>query len=479
MLLGCSKLSYADPALLRPLAAAAGQAAGRMNEQELANSLYALGVLGCVGPAYAPAVEDLVSEVQQRLQRQPGRFKPQGLSNILYALSLLQPACGHYWGAVVELLAAECKRRGFAGFNAQDLSNSAWALEKLGYRSDQGWFTAAVAAAAHPDIMRMFTAQGLSNLWLALARARHRPVAALLEGTIDVSEVLRTHSNGQDCANLLWSLATLGAPYDQRLARLVDVLVKRLWELLPEAGKVNNQNLTSSLWALAVMGPHALSHYRHLVEQLLHEVVRRWIVTEAVAASHGGPFDPEGLTQLWQVQQELAHADGCSGLAGILAAAGGGDSQQPGSLLSAMQRAAAVEGGVADGAMSDLQRQVVSALGRLQRQQQLPAGVPSIASVSEEQQVEGLVGRVDVVVELPGGRRVAVEVDGPWHFLANDPHTRARDGSTQLRDRHLGRYFGAGNVVSVPYWEWGQLGRDKARQERYLLRLLGLKEGER
>ncbi|PNH02652.1 hypothetical protein TSOC_011356 [Tetrabaena socialis] len=551
MLLGCAKLGYSDPALLRPLTAAAGQAARRMNEQALANSLYALGVLGCKdpayaaavqflaeeiqqrlqqqpscfkpqalsnilyalallgckdpayapavqclaeevqqrlqqqpgtfnsqnlsnilyalallgckGPAYAPAVQCLAAEVQQRLQQQPGGFKSQGLSNVLYALALLQPEHGHQWNAVVKLLAVECKRWGFAGFSAQGVSNSTWALEKLGYRSDQGWFAAAVEAAARPNMMRAFTAQGMSSFWYALALHSWRAA----------SEVLRTQATGQVCANMLWSLATLSVPYHQQL---MGVLVKRLEELLPKRGEVNEQDMVNSLWAMAVMGPDALFRYRHFVGQLLRKVVGWCFESDPAAVGDGGvPFAPAALVQLWQVQQELAHADGCRELADILAAAGGAaGSQQQGSLLSAMQRAAAAEGVIADGAMSDLQRQVVSALGRLQQRQQLPAGVSPIASVCGEQQVEGLVGRVDVVVELADGRRVAVEVDGPWHFLANDPHTCDRDGSTQLRDRQLERLFGTDNVVSVPYWEWRDLGRDKGAQERYLLRLMDL-----
>ncbi|PNH02195.1 hypothetical protein TSOC_011857 [Tetrabaena socialis] len=465
MLLGCSKLGYADPALLRPLSDAAGQAARRMEEQHLANSLHSLGVLGCVGPAYAPAVERLAAEVQQRLQRQPDAFKPQNLSNILYALALLQPERGHRWSAVVDLLAAECKRREFAGFTAQGLSNSAWALEMLGYGSDQGWFTAAVAAAVRPGITRTFKCQDFSNLWHTLALVRHCPVAAFLEGTIAASEVLRTQANSQACANLLWSLATLGAPYDGRLVRLVDVLVKRLWELLPEGGQVNGQDLANSLWALAVMGPRALFRYRRVVARMLRKVARRWDEAEkAIGGDSGaGRFHTLDLIQLWQVQQELEHADGCSELAGILAASGGG------TLLSAMWNTVK-DWEQADNATSALQRQVVRTLGRLQQAE----GVPLVASVSEEQQVEGLVGRVDVVVELAGGRRVAVEVDGPTHFLANGSHTSARNGSTQLRDRCLVRAFGAGNVASVPYWEWRELGGDTGRQEEYLLRLLRL-----
>ncbi|PNH12398.1 hypothetical protein TSOC_000704 [Tetrabaena socialis] len=471
MLLGCTKLDLTDPDLLRPLAAAAGHAAERMGAQELANSLYALARLGCTGPAYEAAVLRLTAAVQQRLRHQPDTFAPQGLANMLYALVELRrerPAA-----APVAALAAECRRRGFAGFRPQELSNSAWALGKMGHDGDQGWFAAAVAAALRPDVIRGFNPQDWSNIWYVLALVRHRPDPAFLESTVAASNVLRARANGQACANLLWALATLGLPYEPRL---VGALVERLGELLQE-GEVNAQILASSLWALAVMGPGVLFHHRRTAEALLREVVRRWDRAGALAfqdgSSAGAASAVAYLTQLWQVQQELAHAGGCGDLAGIMAA-GGGDGSQ-GSLLGEMQRAA-TWGMEAAHTTSQLQQQVVSALGRLQRRlaaEQQPSGSSPILSVSEEEQVEGVSGLVDMVVELAGGRRVAVEVDGPWHFMANDPHMRAPGGATQLRDRQLARLFGAGNVVSVPYWEWEVHGAG-GREEGYLLRLLGL-----
>ncbi|PNG99579.1 hypothetical protein TSOC_014638, partial [Tetrabaena socialis] len=61
ILLGCAKLGYTDLTLLQPLAVAAGEATGRMNGQDLSNSLYALAVLDCKDPAYAPAVVQLAA----------------------------------------------------------------------------------------------------------------------------------------------------------------------------------------------------------------------------------------------------------------------------------------------------------------------------------------------------------------------------------------------------------------------------------
>ncbi|PNG99350.1 hypothetical protein TSOC_014876 [Tetrabaena socialis] len=278
-----------------------------MNGQDLSNSLYALAVLDCKDPAYAPAVVQL---------------------------------------------AAECKRRDFTGLTPQGLSNSAWALAKLGHNSDQGWFAAVVAAAMRPNVTKGLTAQNLSNLWYGLALMRHRPGPAFVEGTAAASEVLRTGTGGQECANLLWSLATLEVPYEPRL---VGVLVERLEELLPQRGAVSDQHLTTSLWALAVMGPGVLSRHQRPMEVLLREVVRRWDQPAAAAVDEGssgsGRLNAANLCQLWRVQQELELADGCSRLVGIMAGGGGAGSRV--SLLSAMRHAASKGGAETDGRPED------------------------------------------------------------------------------------------------------------------------------
>ena len=58
---------------------------------------------------------------------------------------------------------------------------------------------------------------------------------------------------------------------------------------------------------------------------------------------------------------------------------------------------------------------------------------------------------IDLVVEA-GGRRVAVEVDGPSHFLGT---SRMATGATKLKRRQL-EAFGW-RLLSVPYWEWSAL----------------------
>jgi len=66
---------------------------------------------------------------------------------------------------------------------------------------------------------------------------------------------------------------------------------------------------------------------------------------------------------------------------------------------------------------------------------------------------------IDVLVTLKNGEQIAVEVDGPSHFLSN---SHQPTGSTQLKHRQL-RYFGW-CLESVLYWEW-----DSERRELHWL----------
>ncbi|GFR42274.1 hypothetical protein Agub_g3171 [Astrephomene gubernaculifera] len=495
ILLACVRLQRRHDPLLHHLAACLVQLLPNTNCQDLANSLYALAVLGCSGGAHAAAVQQLCYEVHQRLRGPSAReFVPQALSNLLWALERLRPDDTQ---ELVQALAAECRRRSFAGFNAQDISNAAWALAKLWYseacapsvHQQQDWFKAAAIAASAPGAMSGASAQAWSNLWYAFALVRHRPGPGLLQAVqADVHlEALRNRANSQACANLLWSLAGLGS-YDQRL---VDVLVKRLGELVgrpqgPSKGGEGPtmQNLTNSLWALAVMGPDVLSRHSGLVEGLLREVVRRWEREGKTSTSM------EGLVQLWQVQQELEHISSGRGsgkqLSRILAAA---DGERTTSLLHAMKHAVEEGRAADDNANPQLLPQAANTLVRLQGQlagqtasksskasnnvtgSSCTTTGPTILAIQQKQQLDGICGCVDIVLEMEGGRRVAVEVNGPLNFLAS--HRRTKTGPTQLRDRQLERVFGAGNVVSVPYWEWDKLQGPEAR-EQYMARLLGL-----
>ena len=86
----------------------------------------------------------------------------------------------------------------------------------------------------------------------------------------------------------------------------------------------------------------------------------------------------------------------------------------------------------------------------------------------------------DIVLRgLPGARgprRVAIEVDGPSHFLrgpgadAGERGGGHLNGSTRLKQRLLSLL--GWDVLSVPYYDWDALGHDLQAQCVYVRSLL-------
>ena len=75
--------------------------------------------------------------------------------------------------------------------------------------------------------------------------------------------------------------------------------------------------------------------------------------------------------------------------------------------------------------------------------------------------------RIDAVVEV-NGEQIAVEVDGPSHFIGR---SRERTGSTILKQRQVAGLDEI-QVVSVPYWDWNKLKKDSDKKQQYLKDLL-------
>jgi len=76
---------------------------------------------------------------------------------------------------------------------------------------------------------------------------------------------------------------------------------------------------------------------------------------------------------------------------------------------------------------------------------------------------------LDAVV-THGGRRVAVEVDGPSHFLGRKP-----SGGTLLKRRQL-RSLEGWLLLSVPHWDWPRTAQRQAYLRRRLDALVGSPE---
>ena len=77
--------------------------------------------------------------------------------------------------------------------------------------------------------------------------------------------------------------------------------------------------------------------------------------------------------------------------------------------------------------------------------------------------------RIDALVEV-NGKTIGVEVDGPSHFIGR---SKSPLGSTIMKRRQV-QAIDKIELVTVPYWEWDKLGKDQAKKQEYLRKLLGL-----
>eukprot|EP00198_Chlamydomonas_reinhardtii_P011817 XP_001701154.1 predicted protein of CLR family [Chlamydomonas reinhardtii] len=398
----CAKLGLADADLLQRLAEAGAAVAGDMTPQALSNSLWALEALGCTGPAYRAAVQVLCGEALRRLRtpKLAEAFKPQDLSNILLALEGLQ--LGSEQAQLVSAVAAEDVRRGFTRYNSQDISNSTWALAKMGFgvgpeapAEQRQWVTAALDAAMRPGTMATATPQNWSNLLYALSVMRHQPPPVLLDAGAAAAMRANSVNGPQDCANTLYALAVL----QLRHAGLEAAVCGRLGELQQEdLESLTEQGLANSLWAVAVFGETGSPAMQQLAMQLARDAAIRW-----------EEFADEGLTQLWQAQQALG---------GEVAAALRGNR----SLQAAMDKAVATYREDTKH-LPDDQKQLLAALRRLEQHGRETAGGLAVQSVQTGVVAQGVLTPVDAVMGLVDGRQVAVEMLGPKRFIYNHNQT--------------------------------------------------------
>ena len=140
----------------------------------------------------------------------------------------------------------------------------------------------------------------------------------------------------------------------------------------------------------------------------------------------------------------------------------GGEPELPGSLaqLRATCRATWVKAMQAQPSL--VQKQVLRAV------QQLPG---CSGAVGERLTDDGLFS-MDIGVELASGEKLAIEVDGPSHFLQHSSPAQL-DGATRLRNRLL--QARGWRVVSVPVVQgWAEVAHQGSTvQQAYLQQLLG------
>ncbi|KAG1677590.1 hypothetical protein FOA52_014488 [Chlamydomonas sp. UWO 241] len=219
-------------------------------------------------------------------------------------------------------------------------------------------------------------------------------MAALLE----VAEPQLRDFNPQNLANTVWALATLGHYDGAFMAALLKAAT-------PQLRTFNPQNVSNTLWALAVLG--------HIDDAFMAAPLQQ-------AAGIVRDLNAEQLFQLFQciLWLEDQHSDVAV----------------PAQLAAACKTAWMEER--ADARPSRTQLEVLAVVRQL----------PGCSGATSGQATDDGLFCIDIAVNLPDGSRLAVEVNGPTHFLSSPPGRL--NGATLLRNRLLEAR--SWRVVSVP-----------------------------
>ena len=346
--------------------------------------------------------------------KQLKEFKPQELSNTVLAYAKAGVNHPKLFETVANHILESDSLHRFR--HPQDFSNTVWAYATAGINHSK-LFDKVANHIVQSDILNRFNQQALSNtVWAyATAQVSH---PKLFQKVANAAIRRQEEFISQEVANLLWAYATMGIIDKQLFSSFVPTAAKLI-------DTFNNQDLSHIAWAYAVADRDAPSLFN------------KGFINKCGEKKDG--FVVENFSQLYQWHLWQTKEKCNPGL--------------PEEFSDRCHEAFISE----DPTISKLQQDVVAQL----------------SSFNLEPKEEVLMDsgyRIDAIVGV-NGKTVGVEVDGPFHFIGK---SRSPIGSTILKRRQVPSIDGI-ELVSVPYWEWNKLGKNKTKKQDYLRRLLRLK----
>jgi hypothetical protein len=407
MLLSYAKLESSNSLLFK----AAGDKIVGMNDlsefepQHFSNILWSYATAGEAHPKLFSKFGDHIVA-----RKDLGQFKPQDFSNIIWSYATTGESHPKLFSKLGNHIVG---MRNLSGFLPQHFSNILWSYATAGKAHPKLFSKIGDHIVAMKDLS-IFIPQDFSNIVWSYATARE--AHPLLFQKLAVVAIAGSNNfNSQSIANLLWAYATVGI-IDQHIFTSFAPAVKSVLR------QCNNQDLANIAWAYTVANVN---------DPLLFN-------TDFVAAlqAKANDFVTEECRQLYQWQ--LWQVELKSGI------------NLPPALSKKCRKA------------------FLSRLPEPSRLQDDVISELSSIGLRPEEEVLTLSGyRLDALVEV-NGTKVGIEVDGPSHFVNQEP-----TGRTLLKRRQVSTLDGI-HIVSVPYWEWNKFGNDRSKKQDYLRAKQGL-----
>jgi hypothetical protein len=378
----------------------------KFDARHLSNLIYSHGLA-----KYVPTVEGgrtimdiLALEAMSKLQH----FNSQDLSNMLWSYAKLESSNSVIFKAAGDSIVG---MKDLSSFLPQHFSNILWSFATAGESHPKLFSKFGYHIIAMKDLSG-FKPQELSNLLWAYATAcKSHPL--LFQKLAHAAISRRNDFKPQELSNLLWAYATVGI-IDQHLFTSIAPAVKSV------LGQCNSQNIANIAWAYAVANVNDPSLFNSTFMDALQ--------------AKANDFVPENLSQLqqWQLWQ---------------------DELKSGINLPPALRKECRQAFISQSYQSSIfQDDVISVLS-------------SIGMLPEEEVLTSSGYRLDALVEV-NGIKVGIEVDGPSHFMNQEPK-----GSTLLKRRQVNNLDDI-PIISVPHWEWQKLGSDYLKKQIYLRSIL-------
>ena len=412
MLYACGQVGIAPPSSwLNAYWENSALVLGEFVEQALSNTLYACGQLGITPPNH------WLHRYWGASAAKLGGFIPQDLCNTMYACGQLGITPPSKW--LQSFWRASALKMG--EFNAQDFSNTLYVCGQLCITPPDYW----LQRYWHASALKLgeFTEQGLSNTMYACGQLRITPPDYWLQRYWHASGPKLVEFDEQGLSITLLACAQLDA---KPPANWLHLFCDSFESSLPDASV---QGLTNTALSMATLGLWELQLWPSLWERLCHALPR-----------DVDNWNPETQLQAQQLYQSYQAAT--LERPGLLSA------PDPGTLVAA--RKSWIDG--MGNTSSSLHAEVSDCLTQM-----------GIAHANERW-CKRAERSIDIVIE-GAGAPVAVEVDGPHHFL----HDGRQDGSTLLRNRMLAAH--GWRVVVVDFRVW-QHELQTGEQREYLRRLL-------
>jgi hypothetical protein len=346
-------------------------------------------------------------------------FTPQALSNIAWAYAT---ANVQHPGLFRKIGIAIDKRDDLDAFYPQALANIVWAYATTDI-DHPGLFQKVGDAIVDLENLDAFNSQNLANtVWAyATAGVDHRALFDKIGNTIIRADSLESFAP-QALSNIAWAYAAANELRAELFENIATVIVKKTG-----IDSFNSQDLTNIAWAYAVAD---IDEALLFSDDFSHAIIR---IQEKL--------NTQTLNQLYQWHLWRTGEKCAEGL--------------PKQLYDRCRQAFIST----DIIVSSLQKDVVSML--------VSVGLNPLEEFVTESGFS-----VDALLEI-NGKHIGVEVDGPSHFIG-----RKQTGATVLKHRQV-TMVDKIPIVSVPYFEWNRLGKDKDEKQKYLRSLLSSKSMEK